>query len=220
MNEKENCMAKSIFKRLKVVPVSPREYLEGIDNIALISNGNKGYSIVEIEGNILGEIFTNSINTLEGESFFTWEYVIKSHLYSLLLLTPVSKLLKLYGQCSEENLSRDVIKLHRKDVCLLDAFTSRQIQYHRKKLGIGKDLYLKEPITRFGFTIEFKSDKYFIKKDEIEYSIPYNIGNYLLKLEDENLKKLLAIVSAYSLYKKYGLYLPIDIKTELIELLS
>lgn len=220
MNEKENCMAKSIFKRLKGVPVSPREYLEGIDNIALISNGNKGYSIVEIEGNILGEIFTNSINTLEGESFFTWEYVIKSHLYSLLLLTPVSKLLKLYGQCSEENLSRDVIKLHRKDVCLLDAFTSRQIQYHRKKLGIGKDLYLKEPITRFGFTIEFKSDKYFIKKDEIEYSIPYNIGNYLLKLEDENLKKLLAIVSAYSLYKKYGLYLPIDIKTELIELLS
>ena len=205
MNEKENCMAKSIFKRLKGVPVSPREYLEGIDNIALISNGNKGYSIVEIEGNILGEIFTNSINTLEGESFFTWEYVIKSHLYSLLLLT---------------RLSRDVIKLHRKDVCLLDAFTFRQIQYHRKKLGIGKDLYLKEPITRFGFTIEFKSDKYFIKKDEIEYSIPYNVGNYLLKLEDENLKKLLAIVSAYSLYEKYGFYLPIDIKTELIELLS
>lgn len=220
MNDRENYMVKSIFKRLKGVPATPREYIEGIDNIVLISNGNKGYSIIELEGNTIGEMFTNSINTLEGESFFTWEYVIKAHLYSLLQLTPVAKLLKLYGQCNEENSYSNVAYLHRKDECILSAFTCRQIQHYKKKLGVGKDLNLEEPVDKYGFTIEFVVDRCVITKGDRAYSIPYNVGNYLLKLEDNNLKKVLAVVCAYSLYEKYGLYLPIDIKTELIELLN
>lgn len=220
MNHKENYMIKSIFKRLKGVPATPREYIEGIDNIALISNGNKGYSIVELEGNTIGDIFTNSINTLEGESFFTWEYVIKAHLYSLLQLTPVATLLKLYGQCNEENSYSNVVHLHRKDECLLSAFTCRQIQHHKKKLGLGKDFNLEGSVDKYGFTIEFVADRCIITKENRAYSIPYNVGNYLLKLDGANLKKMLAVVCAYSLYEKYGLYLPVDIKTELIELLN